>query len=108
MFGAFSTEMDLPKTEVKFTYLILSQPRTGSTMITSALLSSGLAGVPVEYFHTDYLKHLFQPLSLNAVQKYYLITHELQPTLAGDMALEGFVPRPTRGAGSWRRDRISG
>ena len=71
MFGAFSTEMDLPKTEVKFTYLILSQPRTGSTMITSALLSSGLAGVPVEYFHTDYLKHLSQPLSLNAVQKYY-------------------------------------
>ena len=41
-------------------------------------------------------------------QKDYLITHELQPALAGDTALEGFVPRPTRGAGSWRRDRISG
>ena len=38
----------------------------------------------------------------------FLITHELQPALAGDTALEGFVPRPTRGAGSWRRDRISG
>ena len=37
-----------------------------------------------------------------------LITHELQPALAGDTALEGFVPRPTRGAGSWRRDRICG
>ena len=42
------------------------------------------------------------------ISKAYLITHELQPALAGDTALEGFVPRPTRGAGSWRRDRISG
>ena len=40
--------------------------------------------------------------------KLLLITHELQPALAGDTALEGFVPRPTRGVGSWRRDRISG
>ena len=38
----------------------------------------------------------------------FLITHELQPALAGDTALEGFVPRPTRGAGSRRRDRICG
>ena len=42
------------------------------------------------------------------ILKAFLITHELQPALAGDTALEGFVPRPTRGAGSWRRDRISG
>ena len=42
------------------------------------------------------------------ISKAYLITHELQPALAGDTAVEGFVPRPTRGAGSWRRDRISG
>ena len=42
------------------------------------------------------------------IPKGFLITHELQPALAGDTALEGFVPRPTRGAGSWRRDRISG
>ena len=40
--------------------------------------------------------------------KAFLITHEFQPALAGDTALEGFVPRPTRGVGSWRRDRISG
>lgn len=45
---------------------------------------------------------------LPALENNYLITHELQPVLAGDMALEGFVPRPKRGAGSWRRDRISG
>ncbi len=47
-------------------------------------------------------------LAIFSVPKAFLITHELQPTLAGDTALEGFVPRPTRGAGSWRRDRISG
>ncbi len=40
--------------------------------------------------------------------KPYLSTHELQPALAGDTALEGFVPQPKRGAGSWRRDRICG
>ena len=45
---------------------------------------------------------------IHQLSKNFLITHELQPALAGDTALEGFVPRPTRGAGSWRRDRISG
>jgi LPS sulfotransferase NodH len=71
MFGAFKTEMDLPKAEVTFTYLILSQPRTGSTMITSALQSSGLAGVPVEYFNHQHLVTLPKPLTMVAVQKYY-------------------------------------
>ena len=37
-----------------------------------------------------------------------LITHELQPFLAGDKALEEFALRPMRGAGSWRPDRIFG
>lgn len=72
MFGAFKSDLDLPKTDVKFTYLILSQPRTGSTMITSALVDSGIAGVPVEYFHKDYLKELPQPLTLNTVHRYYV------------------------------------
>ena len=47
-------------------------------------------------------------LMVSSASKNFLITHEIQPALAGDTALEGFVPRPTRGAGSWRRDRISG
>lgn len=48
---------------------------------------------------------LFSP---DECSNYFLITHELQPALAGDTALEGFVPQPKRGAGSWRRDRICG
>lgn len=71
MFGAFKTELDLPPTPVTFTYLILSQPRTGSTMIGSALEASGLAGVPVEYFNHHHLRHLPRPLTLSSVQEYY-------------------------------------
>lgn len=71
MDGAFNTELDLPKTETTFTYLILSQPRTGSNMITSALVNSRCAGVPDEYFNRDYLMKLSQPLTLNSVKKYY-------------------------------------
>lgn len=71
MFGAFKTERDLPPAPVTFTYLILSQPRTGSTMISSALEASGLAGVPIEYFNQHHLRQLPRPLSLAAVQKYY-------------------------------------
>lgn len=71
MFGAFKPELDLPRTPVTFTYLILAQPRTGSTMITSALEASGLAGVPVEYFNLQHLRQLPKPLSLGAVQRYY-------------------------------------
>lgn len=71
MYGAFKTELDLPRTPVTFTYLILAQPRTGSTMITSALQASGLAGVPIEYFNLQHIRQLPKPLNLAAVQKYY-------------------------------------
>ncbi len=71
MFGAFKPELDLPKTPVTFTYLILSQPRTGSTMITSALEASGHAGVPVEYFNNQHLRRLPKPLTLASVHAYY-------------------------------------
>jgi LPS sulfotransferase NodH len=71
MFGAFKPELDLPKTPVTFTYLILSQPRTGSTMITSALQASEQAGVPVEYFNNQHLRKLPRPLTLASVHAYY-------------------------------------
>jgi len=71
MYGAFKTELDLPRTPVTFTYLILAQPRTGSTMVTSALEASGLAGVPVEYFNLQHIRQLPKPLTMAGVQKYY-------------------------------------
>jgi trehalose 2-sulfotransferase len=42
--------------KLKQKYIILSSPRTGSTMLASALYYTGLAGVPFEYFHHNLLK----------------------------------------------------
>ena len=41
---------DLPPTIVKHRYAVLSVPRSGSTMLCSALWETGLAGRPEEYF----------------------------------------------------------
>ena len=71
MFGAFKPELDLPRTDVKFTYLILSQPRTGSTMVSSALEATGMGGVPVEYFNPEHLKALPRPLTISSLNNYY-------------------------------------
>lgn len=71
MFGAFKSELDLPKADVKFTYLILSQPRTGSTMVSSALEATGMGGVPVEYFNREHLRALPKPLTISSLNDYY-------------------------------------
>lgn len=42
--------------KLKQKYIILSSPRTGSTMLASALYHTGLAGAPFEYFHPQILK----------------------------------------------------
>ena len=41
--------------KLKKKYIILSSPRTGSTMLASALYNSGVAGAPFEYFHKNLL-----------------------------------------------------
>lgn len=71
MDGAFNTALDLPKTETTLTYLIISQPRTGSNLIAAALSKTGCAGVPDEYFNREYLMRLPQPLTMNSVKAYY-------------------------------------
>lgn len=68
---AFGKEHDLPFASVRLKYLILSQPRTGSTMISSALMHSGVAGVPMEYFNVRHLKLLPQPLTMQVLKDYY-------------------------------------
>ena len=87
-----------------------SEFETPQTRVRSGTLPSGITAKMDKYS-----RHVAEGLSLADAyrqafntSKMNLITHELQPALAGDTALEGFVPRPTRGAGSWRRDRISG
>lgn len=48
-----SAEADLPPTPIKQRYFVFSQQRTGSTLLTEALVESGQAGVPTEYFNPD-------------------------------------------------------
>jgi LPS sulfotransferase NodH len=48
---------DLPETPIRLRYCVLSSPRSGSTMLCSALHASGLAGVPYEYFNPVYTRH---------------------------------------------------
>jgi LPS sulfotransferase NodH len=45
----FGVAYDLPPVPVRRRYLILSSPRSGSTMLCSALIASGHAGYPMEY-----------------------------------------------------------
>jgi LPS sulfotransferase NodH len=48
-----SAESDLPPAPIKQRYLVFSQQRTGSTLLTETLVESGQAGVPTEYFNPD-------------------------------------------------------
>lgn len=48
-----SAESDLPPTPIRLRYFVFSQQRTGSTLLTEALVESGQAGVPTEYFNPD-------------------------------------------------------
>lgn len=63
-FGLSNPAWDYPPVaQPGMQYLILSAPRSGSTMLSSALVASRVAGVPVEYFHFDELKKLGEPLT---------------------------------------------
>ena len=48
-----SAECDLPPTPIRLRYFVFSQQRTGSTLLTEALVETGQAGVPIEYFNPD-------------------------------------------------------
>jgi LPS sulfotransferase NodH len=48
-----SAEADLPPTPIRQRYFVFSQQRTGSTLLTEALVESGQAGAPTEYFNPD-------------------------------------------------------
>ncbi len=58
---ALDSRFDLPPTQVKNKYVILSTPRSGSTFLCSALHASNVAGVPFEYFHYSLLPKLGHP-----------------------------------------------
>lgn len=47
----FSEENDWPQVLVRWRYIVLSTPRTGSSMLCSALAASGVAGRAIEYLN---------------------------------------------------------
>lgn len=51
-------------------YLILSSPRSGSTMLASALITARNAGVPIEYLHNRILSGLGAPLTAEKVMRH--------------------------------------
>ena len=48
-----SADCDLPPTPIRLRYFVFSQQRTGSTLLTEALVETKQAGVPIEYFNPD-------------------------------------------------------
>lgn len=52
-FRLFAPELDFPTVPVGLRYCIVSSPRTGSTMLCSALRASRIAGVPFEYLNHE-------------------------------------------------------
>jgi|TARA_B110000908_G_scaffold9141_1_gene11202 LPS sulfotransferase NodH len=66
----FDPKYDCVETTPRVKYLILSEARSGSTMLSSALQASGIAGVPMEYFHPDAASCLPQPITEKVVVQY--------------------------------------
>jgi LPS sulfotransferase NodH len=48
-------EHDFPQTTLRTRYVVLAAPRTGSTMLCSALVASRVAGHPMEYLNRRYI-----------------------------------------------------
>lgn len=67
-FGLENPLWDYPAAQTAGTqYLILSSPRTGSTMLSSALIATRSAGVPEEYFNDSILDGFGTPPALDKV-----------------------------------------
>jgi LPS sulfotransferase NodH len=57
---AFDAAFDLPPAPLRLAYAILHPPRTGSTMLSSMLASTGRGGFPLEYLSPRCLKLFVQ------------------------------------------------
>lgn len=67
----YITNLSLQSSAVKLRYLVMSQPRTGSSLICSALRKAGNAGRPTEFLHKRLTQLLPQPLTSNILWSYY-------------------------------------
>ncbi|WP_421724452.1 Stf0 family sulfotransferase [Bauldia sp.] len=71
----FDPALDWPETQTKKRYVVLSAPRTGSTMLCSALTASKRAGVPMEYLNPrriELYRQLNGPVSLDRIWNDFL------------------------------------
>jgi trehalose 2-sulfotransferase len=66
----FGQEYDFPRRLPTRRYLVLSSPRTGSSMVTDGLYQTGLAGYPLEYLNERALSGLPQPLTHAEISRY--------------------------------------
>jgi LPS sulfotransferase NodH len=63
--GAFlAADRDLPPTETRMRYVLLSQPRTGGTLLSEALQRCGHAGLPFEYLNPAAIKLIARRLGM--------------------------------------------
>lgn len=66
----FGRDLDLAPARPLRRYLIMSSPRTGSTMLSDGLQQTGLAGVPLEYLNERALVALGDPLTFPRLFEY--------------------------------------
>ena len=72
---------DFPvNTPVSNRFIVLSTPRSGSTLLTSALYETGLAGAPFEYFHENVLRFSGNPERFSGGLKNYFAEIESRRT----------------------------
>lgn len=72
-------------------YAILSQPRTGSTLLTELLRTRGL-GDPDEYLHDATIKRLWPELSGSSepfnIHRYIALLRQVQITTSGNFGVK--------------------
>lgn len=79
----YGPRFDLAASPVQLRYLILSQARTGSSMLCSALRETGAAGSPMEYLSEKPLERLPQPVTRDMLADYLVDLESRRTTVNG-------------------------
>jgi len=65
-----SKDFDNTSNSIGLNYIICSTPRSGSTLLAEGLKSTGIAGMPHEYFNVDHKSDYFKRWNFNSNQEY--------------------------------------
>jgi LPS sulfotransferase NodH len=66
----FGAQFDFPPTPARMKFVVLSMPRTGSTLLCSALYKSRQAGCPFEYLHPHALQAYMKRTGRSSLPEY--------------------------------------